>query len=231
MFGLNPVRKADHTDGQTLTLQGRPFYTIQGEGPFAGQPAMFIRLWGCNLRCKFCDTDFESTPDTYTVERLLSEMWAMEPNEVCKLAVITGGEPMRQNITPLVTELEADGWTVQVETAGTLWSPGLELTSAMIVCSPKTADVHPLVAKHCTHFKYIIKAGQVDEQGYPNVNPQTGLPLYIYRSLDPTVTTYVQPMDEQNVGAEMLNRAECARLAMKHGFFVSLQTHKILGVE
>jgi len=231
MFGTNPVRHATHgTDGKRLMVQD-VFYTIQGEGPFAGQPAVFVRLWGCNLRCKFCDTDFESNPAELPLADLVARVWAAEPDELCRLAVITGGEPMRQNILPLVKELEADGWTVQIETAGTLWVPGLEDTEAKIVCSPKTVQVHPMIAKHCTHFKYIIKAGQVDEQGYPNTNPQTGAPMYIWRSPDPTVTTYVQPMDEGVSTLNAVNVATVGRLAMKHGFYVSLQMHKLLGVD
>ena len=60
MFGTNPSRKQVLDDGQELWVQ-EVFYTLQGEGPFSGQPALFIRLAGCNLRCFWCDTEFESS--------------------------------------------------------------------------------------------------------------------------------------------------------------------------
>jgi len=63
MFGTNPLSKPIESDGLYLEVQDI-FSTIQGEGPFAGKPAVFLRLAGCNLRCFFCDTDFESRRTT-----------------------------------------------------------------------------------------------------------------------------------------------------------------------
>ena len=71
MFGRNPTRGQVFDDGTSLTLQGLPWATIQGEGPYAGSPATFIRLWGCNLKCYFCDTDFESAPVSRTVKEVV----------------------------------------------------------------------------------------------------------------------------------------------------------------
>ncbi|HEY6020017.1 MAG TPA: 7-carboxy-7-deazaguanine synthase QueE, partial [Candidatus Paceibacterota bacterium] len=58
MFGQNPVSPIRH-DKESFLVKDI-FYTIQGEGPYAGRPAVFVRLGGCNLRCAFCDTDFSN---------------------------------------------------------------------------------------------------------------------------------------------------------------------------
>ena len=63
MFGKNPIRKPENHDGNFLKIQ-EIFYTIQGEGIYSGYPAVFVRLGGCNLACKFCDTDFIGTDGT-----------------------------------------------------------------------------------------------------------------------------------------------------------------------
>jgi 7-carboxy-7-deazaguanine synthase len=68
VYGKNPVRKQELTEDGSLDVVDI-FPTIQGEGPNAGRPAVFVRLWGCNLTCSFCDTDFEPTPVVYVRDR------------------------------------------------------------------------------------------------------------------------------------------------------------------
>lgn len=107
------------------------FYTIQGEGPFAGQPAVFIRLAGCNIgakdECPFCDTFFAVDRGMpVSVEALLDEVAKLWPagfgSARPPLVVITGGEPMLQwpVLQTFIDKLhrEADGIRVQIETNG-----------------------------------------------------------------------------------------------------------------
>jgi 7-carboxy-7-deazaguanine synthase len=94
------------------------FYTIQGEGPFSGFPAVFIRLAGCNLQCPHCDTE-------YTQGRRLAypEVVAEYVSTLSQprgLVVITGGEPFRQNLTKLLQCLSDYRLLVQIESNGTL---------------------------------------------------------------------------------------------------------------
>ena len=58
-FILKKILKIEQHSGDFLDIQ-EIFPTLQGEGPFVGQGAIFIRLGGCNLKCNFCDTEFDS---------------------------------------------------------------------------------------------------------------------------------------------------------------------------
>lgn len=184
MFGKNAIaRNTNHEDGLTLKVQ-EVFRTIQGEGPYAGHPAIFVRLSGCNLRCHFCDTDFESSnwePDTGgLVDAIMSKALGAWSN--ISLVVLTGGEPLLQNVGPLVQSLLAKGLSVQVETAGTVWPESLDEAWAVqalederltIVVSPKTSSVHPMIHRWARHWKYIIRAeDERTQEGIPSATTQ-----------------------------------------------------------
>jgi len=93
------------------------FYTIQGEGFYAGRPAYFIRTGGCDVGCVWCDVkeswEAESHPDT-EVERLVAD--AVDSGT--DFAVITGGEPAMYDIRSLVNNLTSNGIEVAIETSG-----------------------------------------------------------------------------------------------------------------
>lgn len=98
------------------------FYSIQGEGQWAGTPASFIRLSGCNLNCPFCDTQHEQF-DHQPISRIISQI-NKHPNAQLKSpykhVIITGGEPYIHSLTPeLIYILKQAGWFVHVESNGT----------------------------------------------------------------------------------------------------------------
>ena len=246
MFGKNPIRKKDRGDGSTLRVQSI-FPTIQGEGPFSGVPATFLRLAGCNLACTFCDTDFESNYESGLMQ--MEEVAAQVHNHKNKLVVLTGGEPLLQNIVPLCFALTLHGHHVQIETAGTIWPDGLEdevdetanLADALVsvVVSPKTPKLHHQPYTLACAWKYIItgldavsnedglpiKSTQKPEQGSVLCRP----PLALLRTRPDLV--FLQPCD---FGIPELNKnaqEACVTIARKYGYRISLQTHKLLGVE
>lgn len=98
------------------------FKSIQGEGTRAGLPCIFVRLTGCNLRCKWCDTAYAFYGGTkHSVAEILDKVHALAgtgPGRT-SLVEITGGEPLLQAETPaLARELLASGYTVMIETSG-----------------------------------------------------------------------------------------------------------------
>ncbi|MEW6410275.1 MAG: radical SAM protein [Nitrospirota bacterium] len=94
------------------------FKSIQGESSFAGLPCTFVRLTGCNLRCSYCDTEY-SFYDGYemSVDEVIREIRVSRN----KLVEITGGEPLIQkDVYPLAKRLLSDGYTVLIETNGSI---------------------------------------------------------------------------------------------------------------
>lgn len=94
------------------------FRSIQGESSYAGLPCSFVRLSGCNLNCRYCDTQYAQQPGTVmTVEEIEDRIAGFGID----LVEITGGEPLIQKATPDLTErLLKKGHNVLVETNGSL---------------------------------------------------------------------------------------------------------------
>ena len=211
------------------------FSTIQGEGPCCGRPAVFVRLAGCNLQCPGCDTEYTQNRERLNYVSILQniEERLMSTSSNANLIVISGGEPFRQNITPFCDFLIENDFDVQIETNGSMQIP-MELSQLVtVVCSPKTAKLHPSALHRANAFKYVMKAG--------NVREEDGLPL---QALDHRATPYIarphksfrgkiylQPMDEQDVFKNFKNTKAVLDSAMKHNYTVQLQIHKLLNVE
>lgn len=107
------------------------FYSLQGEGFHTGTPAVFVRFSGCNLRCPWCDTDFQSyteMTETQIAERVL------ELSGPGSFVVLTGGEPSLQVTESLVQLLQDNGCYVTMETNGTHPVPA---NIDWVTCSPK----------------------------------------------------------------------------------------------
>ena len=94
------------------------FTSIQGESSYAGLPCTFIRLTGCNLRCTYCDTTYAYAEGS---ERSEAEIMGTVRDSGVKLVEITGGEPLLQeDVYPLIERLLDSGYTVLVETNGSM---------------------------------------------------------------------------------------------------------------
>lgn len=95
------------------------FYSIQGESSWSGYPCAFIRLSGCNLRCRYCDSKYtwDQPGEKYSFGRIIK--WLDELPDV--IVELTGGEPLLQkNIYPFMGLLLKKGRKVLVETNGSL---------------------------------------------------------------------------------------------------------------
>ena len=227
MFGKNRKLKPEYSNGNLLKVH-KIFITFQGEGPYIGYPSIFIRLSGCNLSCNFCDTEFDTYIDM-TVEDIVStgynklkEFQNNDINQKQVLIVITGGEPMRQNISLLSKELINRGHIVQVESNGTLLSPGMP-KEVKIVCSPKVTNgkyhkIRSDILERVIAIKFIISAHNHEYSDIADVG-QGSIPVYI------------QPMDEYNPIKNKINLQLAMHLAFKYNHILCLQTHKLIGIE
>ncbi len=218
MFGKNPKRPPIRGDGHNLFVQ-EIFTTIQGEGPYAGYPSIFIRLGGCNLACSFCDTEFESFRSV-ALDAILTEV-LMLAGAQRPLIVITGGEPMRQPLGALCNGLLAKDFMVQIETNGTLYQP-LD-TRVEVICSPKAgthgyANIRPDVLEIATALKFIISEHLPLYKDVPDIGQGDDKPIYL------------QPMDEQDEVQNQRNLAHAIRLAHQHNARLSVQLHKLMDV-
>lgn len=209
------------------------FATIQGEGPHAGKPAIFIRLWGCNLQCPMCDTDYTSSVNMYTPEELAMKVAEMRTVE--KLIVITGGEPLRQPLTELIMALLLHVVaTIQIETNGTLPAP--EDTSIFsfcdVVCSPKTGTVHSSLYPFITAYKYVLHEKHVAAfDGLPtkvldhSTHVRVARPHKGFKG-----PVYLQPADTQDDAENAGHLQATVDSCLAHGYTLCIQVHKLIGV-
>ena len=145
MFGKNEIVGKRHFPDDDQLLVTSYFVTLQGEGPYSGLPAVFVRLAKCNLACSFCDTYFDSG-DWMSFDdldtRLNDEVWdrSLDPSDY--VLVITGGEPMlQQALSPWLASQFKNGkkWrNVQIESNGTAFQ---EIDDRVtVVVSPKCRE-------------------------------------------------------------------------------------------
>lgn len=235
-----PEKRVPFNDGTSLDVHSI-FATIQGEGPFCGTPATFIRLAGCNLQCPGCDTDYTSKRVMLTIEEIVQTVQMTRSTREPGLVVITGGEPFRQSLTALLEALCEARFFVQIETNGTLPPPfeiAFEMNTSLragayIVCSPKAGRVNVLLSKQVCAYKYVMHADSVDERdGLPvlaldhTAQPRVGRPHDGFSGV-----IYLQPMDSQDKKQNALNRAVCVASCLENGYTLQLQVHKLLGME
>lgn len=210
--------------------------TIQGEGPRVGEPAVFIRLAGCNLNCPACDTNYTAGRKLLSVETIWKEhvVKALEQgnwSQTTPLIVITGGEPFRQNIVPLVDFLAMRRLRIQIETNGLDYRMDFPWRKAQIICSPKASKIHEGLQPHLAALKYVLQAGHIDTtDGLPTST--LGRPNRVARPEDwCPAEIFVQPLDQGNVELNRANIAATLEVVHKFGYRLSLQVHKIVGVE
>ncbi len=93
------------------------FYTVQGEGTFSGHAAYFIRLGGCDVGCHWCDVK-DSWDAARWPQQSLDQIMTDAVANPARLAVITGGEPLIHNLSPLTDALHTAGFQTNIETSG-----------------------------------------------------------------------------------------------------------------
>jgi 7-carboxy-7-deazaguanine synthase (Cx14CxxC type) len=201
------------------------FATLQGEGAQAGRASVFCRFAGCNLwsgreadraeaTCRFCDTDFVGIDgegggrfaDATALADRIEACWPGGPAE--RYVVFTGGEPLLQLDAALIEAAHARGFTIAVETNGTLQAPsGLD----WICVSPKAGA--PLLQRSGSELKLVF--------------PQEGLDPTEFEALQ-FRHFFLQPMDGPD---QAVNTRAAVSYCLAHPKWrLSLQTHKMIGI-
>lgn len=201
------------------------FLTLQGEGAHAGRTAVFCRFSGCNLWtgreqdragavCKFCDTDFVGMDGTLggryanadDLASAIAKQWVGPQDH--RYTVLTGGEPLLQIDPALIDALHARGFTIAVETNGTIAAPpGLD----WICVSPKAGS------------ELVIRKGHELKLVYPQEEntPEDFAGLEFERFS-------LQPMDGPDIAQS--TQAAIAYCLRHPQWRLSVQTHKTLGI-
>lgn len=130
--------------------------TIQGEGPDAGRPALFVRFGGCDFRCSWCDSLYAVDPATVRAEsrRLDVDQIRAELEQLPigpSLVILSGGNPALLELGPLVARLRGESFEVAVETQGSVWRPWLADVDRLVV-SPKPPSSGMAEPKHREQF-------------------------------------------------------------------------------
>ncbi len=183
------------------------FYSVQGEGTHVGTPAVFVRLAGCNLNCRFCDTDY-ALKFVATIPDVVARV--REAGGGCPMVVLTGGEPLAQRETALLIDaLRADGRRVHIESNGSI---AIELPrDVWLTVSPKER-LDPAMAVRANEVKLIVDGRLPHEWdgAFPAATPR-----------------FLQP--EGNKPRNVALALEAAKAAPGR-YRLSLQTHKFIGV-
>lgn len=231
VLNTQPIEKQELSPAGWLDVV-KVWHTIQGEGPFAGVPAVFVRLAGCDMQCPMCDTDYTTGRHHRSPAELENDVLDQAAGTKTKLVVITGGEPFRQACGPFARKMLQNGWDVQVETNGTLALDDFPYMAVHTVCSPKAEKVTERLLPWVQYLKYVVRAGEVDTDGLPLTalgGARPARPWTWPGRGKPTV--YVQPMDEGDEGSNRLNLRAAVKSCMEHGYTLSVQLHKLAGLE
>lgn len=140
------------------------YVTRQGEGFWSGRKVVLVRLAGCNLRCPWCDTKHD-TFEERTPKELFDDI--MLAGNGCRSVLITGGEPLLQDLEPLLKLLKKDGFWVALETNGTIDQDSMKLKRYIdhVAVSPKSFDTRAKIVAGFPNEIRIVNDGTwtVDE--------------------------------------------------------------------
>jgi 7-carboxy-7-deazaguanine synthase len=206
------------------------YYTLQGEGANAGRPAVFLRFSGCNLwtgldkdrekgpgGCsRWCDTNFVGTngpgggkfKNPADLANAVAAQWPSEFTRGDAFVVCTGGEPLLQLDGDLLAALKSEGFSVAVESNGTVEPPS---GVYWLTISPKAGS--DLKVRRGNELKLVFPQPGADPKRFERL------------AFD---TFYLQPMDGPNA---VQNTKQAVQYCLEHPQWrLSLQTHKYLNI-
>lgn len=215
------------------------FFTVQGEGPTMGEPAVFLRVNECNLTCSYCDTPYTwNRQEPAYRERRKLEIGEVVESIVatganrCARLVITGGEPLLQQslLAQVANASEIAQWVIEIETNGTIEPSAFTgRHSVQINCSPKLSNsnvlkrkrINPgvlelLSTRYSTYFKFVVSDESHLEEIVSDYMPHlSGLPAH---------RVYLSPEGIDIATIDSI-RARLAPLANQYGFVMGDRQH------
>ena len=188
------------------------FHSVQGEGHHTGVSAFFIRLGGCDVHCPWCDTK-ESWNAKRHPQRTVQELAEEVKQARSAIAIITGGEPLMHDLTPLTIAIREQGISVHLETSG---SHSFSGEFDWVTFSPKQfLAPHRSIYSHVNELKVVI----VNEYDFKWAEQQAAL-------VPPETIKYLQPEWSTAKSKDLI-----FNYVLKHSQWrISLQTHKLLQV-
>ncbi len=185
------------------------FYSLQGEGGRIGEASIFIRLSRCNLKCDFCDTDFENG-QTMSLEEILQQIG----NFPCQWIIWTGGEPTLQLTDEIIIFFKNKGYKQAIESNGTKRiSPLFDY----VVCSPK-GDYEKIknINSNVDEVRLPIKSGDI---------------IPSFEHLPKAKKYFLSPVFSNNKTETDNNIFYCTEQVKQNpGWTLSVQMHKLIGI-
>lgn len=222
------------------------FHSIQGEGRYAGCPAVFVRFHGCSVRCPFCDTPQAQNGSDYK-EMSCAEVCEAIKEERGKFAtrivVITGGEPFEQSeqLLALVKAIRTEvKMSVHIETSGTV-APDKHIVELfdrdivdILTLSPKHKPAHPTYLFHADEVKCLVGVDEAEDivpeeiqkildKGHYNI-------AHFSNGIWWEQTLYFQPIAYKREHEDEIAKIRAIVLCKKYNVPLSVQLHKYLGI-
>ena len=208
------------------------FDSIQGEGPFAGTPSVFLRFAFCNLKCVWCDTEYTWKDNIIYKKMSLKEIEGKILKYNSSHLVITGGEPLlwQKDFYPLVERLLNKNFIVEIETNGTMEpelpeeiyfnvSPKLSNSGEDFEKRIKIEILKKFNNRERTIFKFVIQK-EKDIEEVINLKERVGIER-----------TKIYLMPEGKTPEELKEKRKMVfELSKKYGFKFSDRLHILMGV-
>ena len=191
------------------------FYSLQGEGRNTGRAAVFIRFAGCNMKCSFCDTEFNSF-----TEMTADEIVKAIADYPARFVVLTGGEPTLQVGEDFIDLLHAHGYEVAMESNGTLPAPK---NLDWLTVSPKGKSISSV--RQPDEIKIVFESEESLNRTltdmHPSLEGDANRPLL-----------FLQPCDTGDADRNAKIMSDCIDYIERHPQWrLSLQTHKLINIK
>ncbi len=146
------------TGPQTLKIN-EIFWSFQGEGARTGIPSIFLRMGGCTVGCPYCDTKYAWRKGTVKpIEKITADIGRFRQKHPLSQVVLTGGEPLEQNLAAITRALKEQHYFLSVETSGSFYQP---LPIDWWTVSPKDVsdyNIHPGLIDYIDELKLVVNA-------------------------------------------------------------------------